>query len=227
MSQKPGKDNSCKGYAQIGGEPARGIGSDELLEVFAEGDSYIAHALVEDMELAYECSNGTTFEAIVFRSCEFERVDFRDSTFRDVRFENCRFFNCAMDKAWLNRVDFSGCSALGLSLLQARLAGVYACDTDFSYANISETSIDQLCLKSCRLIEVALQRAKLKRVVLQECNLTRLDVFGTKLAGIDLSTCVFQAPVLSADYHELRGAIVAPEQAVDLALLLGVRLKVD
>ncbi|MFR2950329.1 MAG: pentapeptide repeat-containing protein [Collinsella intestinalis] len=81
------------------------MGSDELLAVFAEGDGYISHVLVEDVELAYECANAATFEHAVFRDCLFEQVDLRECTFRDVVLENCRFIGCVMDKVWLNRVD--------------------------------------------------------------------------------------------------------------------------
>lgn len=215
---------AARGAAQLVGTPSRRLGSDELLEVFAEGDGCVADALVDDVVLAYECANAATCERMVFRACEFERVDFRDVTLRDVRFESCRFINCTMDGSWLCRVDFLDCSALGLSLLASRLAGVFASSTDFSYANLSETSIDGMRLVDCRLVEAALQRAKLKKVALAGCDLTRLDVFGTKLSGLDVSTCVFQAPVLSADYRELRGAVVSAEQAVELACLLGVRI---
>ena len=69
-----------------------------------------------------------------------------------------------------------------------------------------------------------MQRAKLKHVRLDKTDLTRLDVFGTPLCGIDVSTCAFSAPVLSSDYRELRGAQVSAEQAMDIALLLGVRI---
>ncbi len=247
------------------------MGSDELVSVFSEGDGYATHVLVEDVELAYECANGATFEGAVFRSCLFEQVDLRDCTFRDVVFEGCRFIGCAMDRSWLNRVDmrdcsapgmsllrarlaqvsalstdlsFEGCrfigcamdrswlnrvdmrdcSAPGMSLLRARLAQVSALSTDLSYANLSETSIDRLLLRDCKLREAALQRAKLKRVQWDACDLTRIDVFGTPLAGIDVSGCVFTAPVLSGDFRELRGAVVSPEQALDVAQLLRVRI---
>lgn len=200
------------------------MGSDELVSVFSEGDGYATHVLVEDVELAYECANGATFEGAVFRSCLFEQVDLRDCTFRDVVFEGCRFIGCAMDRSWLNRVDMRDCSAPGMSLLRARLAQVSALSTDLSYANLSETSIDRLLLRDCKLREAALQRAKLKRVQWDACDLTRIDVFGTPLAGIDVSGCVFTAPVLSGDFRELRGAVVSPEQALDVAQLLGVRI---
>lgn len=180
--------------------------------------------LVEDVELAYECANAATFEHAVFRDCLFEQVDLRECTFRDVVLENCRFIGCVMDKAWLNRVDLRDCSAPGLSLLQARIAWVCAVSTDLSYANLSETSIDHFSLDGCRLREAALQRAKLKNVRWDACDLTRIDVFGTPLAGIDVSDCTFSAPVLSSDYRELRGLVVGADQALDLVQLLGVRL---
>lgn len=211
-----------RGTVRLATASLRRIGSDELLEVFAEGDGYIADASIEGAALAYECSHGSTCERMVFRTCEFEHIDFRDATFRDVRFESCRFIGCAMDNSWLCRVDFFDCSAPGLSLTGSRLAGLFAISTDFSYANFSEASIDGFRLTDCRLVEAAMQRAKLKRASLAECDLTRLDVFGTKLAGVDVSTCTFQAPVLSADYRELRGVVVSPEQAVELARLLGI-----
>lgn len=213
-----------EGFVRMQGEPSAHIDYYELLGLFAEGDELVANAAFEGLELSHDAANGATFDTVIFRNCSFDHVDFRDSTFRDVRFKSCRFISCAMDKAWLNRVDFIGCSAPGLSLMQARLAGVYARDTDFSYTNLSETSIDRLACHGSRLREAALQRAKLKNVSFEDCDLMRLDVFGTPLKGVDFSSCIFQVPVLSQDFHELRGAIVAPEQAVDLVRLLGVEI---
>lgn len=222
-SSRTSRESSIGGYACVGAMSSR-LGSDELLGVFSECDGYVSHALVEDMELAYECANGATFENTMFRSCLFERVDLSDCTFRDVVFDNCRFIGCVMDRVWLNRVDMRDCSASGMSFLRARLAQFGAFSTDFSYANLSETFIDHVAFRSCKLREAALQRAKLKHVRWEECDLTRLDVFGTPLAGIDVSSCAFAAPVLSGDYRELRGAVVSEDQALDLAQLLGVRI---
>ena len=210
------------GFAKLSGEPARRMDYYELLGIFAEGDGLAGNAFIESAAFDHDAANGTTFDRCVFRGCTFDHADFRDSTLRDVRFEDCRFINATFDKAWLNRVDLIGCSAPGLSLMQARLASVFVHDCDLSYANLSETSIDWFQLRGTRLREAALQRAKLKNVQLTDCDLTRIDVFGTPLRGVDFTTCVFQVPVLSADYHELRGAVVSPEQAVDLARMLGV-----
>lgn len=222
-SSRASQESPIGGYACVGALSSR-LGSDELLGVFSECDGYVSHALVEDVELAYECANGATFENTVFRACLFERVDLSECTFRDVVFDNCRFIGCVMDGVWLNRVDMHDCSASGMSFLRARFARFGASSTDFSYANFSEASVDHMKLESCRLREAALQRAKLKHVRWDECDLTRLDIFGTPLAGIDVSSCIFVAPVLTGDYRELRGVVVSEGQALDLAQLLGVRI---
>ena len=57
------------------------------------------------------------------------------------------------------------------------------------------------------------------------CNLERIDVFRTPLAGVDLSTCEVQGITVSSDFRELRGCVMSPAQAVGLAGLLGVQVK--
>ena len=203
------------------------IDAEELLDLFAEGDAQVGNTAFAGLELSYEDVGSATFDTVAFRGCTFDGVDFSGCTFRDVRFRGCRFIRCSMDRAWLNRCDVVDCSAPGLSLLQARLAGVVVSSSDLSYANLSECTVDHLCMRAVRLIEAAMQRTRLKRVELDGCDLTRIDVFGTPLAGIDLSTCEFAAPVLSSDFRELRGAKVSVEQALALVGLLGVTVADD
>ena len=200
---------------------------DELRGRMGEGDALVSNTVLCDHELCYEEANEATFETVLFRGCLLEGVDFSGCTFRDVRFSGCRFIRCSMDRAWLNRVDVVDCSAPGLSLAQARIASTLFSSCDLSYANLSESSIDRLRAVGTRFCEAAMQRAKLKHVELDGCDLTRLDVFGTPLFVIDVSSCTFTAPVLSADYRELRGCTVSPEQALALAELLGVRIAED
>lgn len=217
--KKPG---AARGFARVPDSLGEHVGFDQLLEAFAEGEALVANTSIHGIELAYEDAGEATFDTVLFRSCQFEGVDFSGCTFRDVRFESCRFVRCSMERAWLNRCDFAACSAPGINMLHARLAAVGFWDTDLSFANLSETSIDQMRVASSRLREAALQSARLKRCEFVQSDLIRLDVFRTPLKGIDVSTCDFAAPVLSSDYRELRGAVVSPSQALELAGLLGV-----
>lgn len=213
---------TARGFAQVPSALGAHLDAEALLDIFAEGDGLVANTAFAGLELAYDDANETTFDTVSFRSCVFDGVDFAGCTFRDVRFTGCRFIRCTMDRAWLNRCDFEDCSAPGLSLLRARLAGVSWSSCDLSYANLSETSIDRLRAVNTRLTEAALQRARLRHVTLEGCDLVRLDAFGTPLAGLDVSGCLFAAPVVSGDYRELRGLTVNAEQAIALAGLLGV-----
>lgn len=198
-----------KGFAGVSDAIGAHMDVDDLRDVMAEGDGLVANTGFSDLELVWEDAGAATFDTVAFRGCLFEGIDLT---------------GCTMDRTWLNRVDFADCSAPGLSLLQARLSSVSMTSSDLSYANLSETSIDRLRADRTRFTEAALQRARLKRVEFDGCDLTRLDVFGTPLAGIDVSSCDFAAPVLSADFRELRGCTVSPEQALALAELLGVHI---
>ena len=214
-------------FAKVSDALGAHMDADELLDALAEGDALVTNTAFSGLELAYDDAQAATFDTVTFRSCLFEGVDFSGCTFRDVRFRSCRFIRCTMDRAWLNRCDLLDCSAPGLSLLQARLAGVALDASDLSYANLSECTVDRLVAHATRLVEAAMQRTRLRHVTLDGCDLTRLDVFGTPLAGIDVSGCTFAAPVLSSDYRELRGLTVSALQAMSLAELLGVHISDD
>lgn len=190
------------------------MGMDELIDLFAEGDELVSNTAFEDLDLAYDVANGATFDGVVFRSCEFDSVDWSGSTFRDVVFRGCRFIRCNMEGCWLSRCDFVDCSAPGLNLLKARLSSVSFGSCDLSYANLSEGRIGPMTACDTRLREAAFQGAKLGQIRLDGCDLTRVDV----------SRCTFAAPVVSGDYHELRGLTVNAEQALALSGLLGIQL---
>ena len=98
-------------------------------------------------------------------------------------------------------------------------------DSQFSYCDFSEASVSSLRASSTSLVESNVYSTRLSRVELDGCDLTRSTVFRASLAGVDLSTCDITGIRVSSDFHELRGAIVGEEQAVQLATLLGIRIK--
>jgi uncharacterized protein YjbI with pentapeptide repeats len=71
--------------------------------------------------------------------------------------------------------------------------------------------------------EADLYSATLTDVSFTCCNLDKVQFSGTRLAGIDLSTCQFYQLALTPD--DLRDCIIAPEQAIALATIFGVVIK--
>ena len=49
--------------------------------------------------------------------------------------------------------------------------------------------------------------------------------FRTALGGVDFSTCLVSGLRVSDTFRELRNAVFSANQAVELAMLLGIRIK--
>ena len=109
----------------------------------------------------------------------------------------------------------------------AKNTSVSATDCQLRYADVSEATVRGLRLRACNLAESSWHATGLKSVALVDCDLTRAEFVRTPLAGIDLTTCRIGGLTVSDDYRELRGCVIAPDQAVDLIGLLGVRIAED
>ena len=132
-----------------------------------------------------------------------------------------------MGRSWLNRCDFRSCSAPGITFLKGRLTGVNMTDSQMGYCDLSEATVDRLVARETSLSEANVYGTKLRHVTLERCDLSRTTVCRASLSGVDLSTSEIAGIRVSSDFHELRGATVSPEQAVQLAGLLGVKVTGD
>lgn len=215
------------GFAQVKEHINAHVNHAELLAQFAEGDALVSMTAFDDLELAEVSAGGATFDQVVFRACTFEDVDFSRCAFTDVKFIGCRFVSCSMERCWLNRCDFVSCSAPGLSFQKGRLTSVSFADSQLRYVEFSGATVSGLRARKTSLAESLWHDVSLKRVALDACDLTRADVFRASLAGIDLSTCDIAGIIVSNTFRELRGCIVSPEQATQLAGLLGITIKND
>ena len=74
------------------------------------------------------------------------------------------------------------------------------------------------------MADAFLSELKLKKLKFAYCDLTRADFFRTPLKGMDLSTCTISGIALSDDRHEITGAKISAAQAIDVALMLGVKI---
>lgn len=213
------------GYARVNEKIGRHLSGLELIERLQEPDAEVALTAFDGESFERLDPDATSFSEVVFHNCSFEDVDFSGCTFTDILFVGCRFISCSMERSWLNRVDFRACSAPGLGFNQGRLTGVSFTDCQLRYADFSEASVRGVVARDTCLAESVWRAVKLGRVELERCDLSRADVMRTSLEGVDLSSCNIGGLVVSSGLRELRGAIIAPEQALDLVGFLGVRIK--
>ncbi|MBM6775176.1 pentapeptide repeat-containing protein [Olsenella profusa] len=216
-----------EGFARVTPNLGQHLGLEGLLDALGTPDARVENTAFAGLELTDASADGTGFENVAFRGCTFDHVDLSGCTFTDVVFSGCRFVGCDMGRSWLNRCDFRGCSAPGLTFLKGRLTGVSVTDSQMGYCDLSEATVDRLVARKSSLAEANVFGTRLRHVTLERCDLTRATFFRASLAGIDLSTCEIAGIRVSSDFHELRGATVSAEQAVQLVGLLGVRVTED
>lgn len=125
-------------------------------------------------------------------------------------------------EGWLfSGMEAAWASADGVELHQCLLRGCVLRMANFSLSKAQDVRFAQ-----CDLTEAALRDLReCKRVEFSACDLRRAELAGTRLAGIDLTTCEIGGNTWGPGLAEVRGAIVTPLQAMELARALGVRIQ--
>ena len=65
----------------------------------------------------------------------------------------------------------------------------------------------------------------MKKIKLNNVNFSNADFFKTPLRGIDFSNCVIENIRVSDNYSELRGMQLSITQTMDIALIIGIKIK--
>ena len=73
------------------------------------------------------------------------------------------------------------------------------------------------------MIESSFMNLKLERVIFDTCDLSRLELFDTKLKNIDLSSCTIDG--LHASIDNVKGATMNQFQALMIAEMVGIKVK--
>ena len=135
--------------------------------------------------------------------------DFYKTEIRFCRFDRCRlsgrldrcyFRDCVFDSCDLSNVDFSGSTLRRVVFKGCKLLG----------AKLPEVRMDQVRFTDCHMR-------------LANLTLCGASLFRTPLAGQDLTTDEITG--IQVSLPELKGAVVTPYQACELAGLLGLIVK--
>lgn len=153
--------------------------------------------------------NGCEFTGCDFTQTVFENCNFSGSIFRDCTFYQCTVQNCKWTGADFTDAFFKDCTVKNCAL---NLAAFDNCKV--SHANVTD----------CDCTGTSLCGIHWKAVHAADCKLVQNNFFKTALAGADLSACRFEAPTVSNDLAELRGAKMSPLQFEELAGLLNIKL---
>ena len=157
-----------------------------------------------------------------FVKCEFTQACFERAGFRDVVFENCDFSNCDFTKAAFQRVAFINCKLMGADFVEGSLRSVRFQDCDVRYTNFADGKAQDVLYENTRLDNASFLRFRLS-ANFSQCSLAQAAFELTPMKNLDLRTCRIGG--LHVTLQDLKGAIVTPVQAADLAVLLGLVIK--
>jgi fluoroquinolone resistance protein len=191
--------------------------------------------LIEDESFTGEDWYGEEMADRAYVRCTFSDVDLTEASTRGVRFEECQFFNvrfnasrhadsaflrCAFRRCNLFQADFSGCKLVGSTFHDTSLRPLTVTGGDWSFVSLAGADLRTAVFRGVRMREADLSGANLKDAVLSNVDLSAAQLRNARLSGTDLRGSDLTG--LDPRTCEIAGAIVDANQAVVLALALGV-----
>ncbi|GAB4071860.1 pentapeptide repeat-containing protein [Barrientosiimonas marina] len=184
------------------------------------------HASYE-MGAIYSAIGPVYAEHVRFEQIYFKNVTFRDtalpfSEWLDVSFENCDLSAVNLQGARLNRVTFHHCKLAGADFDRAIMQDVTWIDCQAPYLICNETKLRDVLFERCLVKGANFIDASQENLQLGDADIEDVQFSGTSLQAVDLSHCQFTH--IHVGEEELRGAVIAPEQASGFIELFGIRL---
>lgn len=198
--------------------------SDDLLleiDIAADNEDDLENFLFEKMTCTALEARKLEFHHCQFRTCRLLDAVLNRCYFADVRFENCDLSGADFSDSTFHRVVFDNCRLTGMDLNDSIFENCrfYLCQGEMS--NFASCKANTLSFEQCVLSDSRLEACRLKNTAFTDCRLEGCELLHTALKNMDLRSDQITGIRLSGR-RELNGAIVTPEQAADLAALLGV-----
>lgn len=169
--------------------------------------------LLVDVDLSEVTATGAAFTDCTFRGARLNVSAWTQSAFTGCTFVRCNLFDARFTDCKLVGSTFESCS---LDLL--RVSG-----GDWSYVGLSGADLRSATLDGLRMREADLRGARLQAATLTDCDLS-----GASWDKADLSRCDLRGSDLSAldpATVQLRGAVIDPQQAMLLAVAMGLDVR--
>lgn len=173
------------------------------------------------------------FDAQAAEDVSFAQLDVRGGSFQDAnlpllqgadcRFDATDFATCSLDKAYLRRVEFTGCRLVGLKLADADLEDILFSRCNARLARCWTSTAKAVRFEHCALQEASFDGSNLSGAVFYKCDLSGADFRNAKLKGADLRGSTLSG--IQINSRDLAGAIIDPTQAIDLIQLFGVTVR--
>lgn len=200
-----------------------------LNKSFSDHEEYVSlqlqNSAIHDADVELISIENSTFSQIDFKNCILHKPKITD-----VIFDQCDFSLRADDfknNTWreslFNRIEFTNCHTLGFVLVECHFNNVLFRNCNGKYWSFRFSQFVNCRFEDCNLIEADFQNCDLSGIDFINCqlrgseffdaNLNHTDVRGSNIDNIRIGT------------KEVKGLIVEPHQALQIAYLLGIDIR--
>ena len=191
-------------------------------ESITEGEP-VEESRIAGLDLSGRKLPGFSVKSSIFEGVSFARCAMPSPRFRDVRFVKCDLSNATLRGFEATRVEFVDCRLTGMVAIECRWQDVLVENCDGRYAQFHDGRIHTGEFKGSNFAEADFRNTDLDATIFIQAALTRADFSRSKLRGADFRGADIDGIIVGPE--EVRGAIVSPTQAMDLARLLGLIIK--
>lgn len=163
------------------------------------------------------------FSGVLWQNARLSAISLAGAHLEDTIFRDCDLANLDARRVFASRVEVLECRALGFCAPESdwRDAVFRACN--FSLCQFRHAKFERARFQECDLREADFQNADLRGVIFQDCDLRGVQFSFAKLQNADV--CTSQTENLGVDASALRGLVVSPLQAAQLAAILGLQVR--
>ncbi len=163
------------------------------------------------------------FSQILWHEARLGAVSMSRAHFEDTIFRGCDIANLDARQVFASRVEVVECRATGFCAPESDWRDATFRGSNFSLCQFRHAKFERARFQECDLREADFQNADLRGVIFENCDLRGAQFSFAKLQNADMRTC--KTEDLSVDAGALRGLIVSPLQAAQLAAILGLQVR--
>lgn len=166
-----------------------------------------------------------TFEQ-EYNQCWFEHCTFEGDaslSFYQCKFIGCDFSNGKFSNSHFLFCEFEECRFLGTDLSHSGIKESIFKDSMMQYSNFNTSIFTKVEFNHCDLTSASFEEIEFKKLSFDTSNLIDSEWLGTKMQGLDVSTC--QIANLFASKEDVAGLLIAASQALEFIAFLNIKIK--
>lgn len=186
---------------------------------FADDEGFLEGQAFADSDQSYGTAENlvirqSTLTRIVMQNTRLERFEASN-----VIFEKCDFANLTWIGGSFHQVIFKQCKLTGTNFSESFLRDCQFIECKASLSSFSNSKFNRVLFDDCELEEADFLEVNWTKFALTNSLLNRTNWLGTKVATLDFTSDTFEEILLP---QQLRGLVVNQEQAITIAVNLGL-----